>query len=341
MENKKLTPGFFFMTLGVVATLVTTVVAFLNLVFETLNRAMPDVLSAQYAFGYQSYDYESIRSSLATLMIAFPAYLVLSYFWTKFSHTGKLSEYNAWLRKWMMYLVLFIVSVTALIDLVVLVRYFVSGEITLRFAFKVCAVLITAGIVGGYYLDELRRDLDKPSRYVWFFFGISVLCVLGAIAYSFGVMGSPMKQRALRLDQKRIEDLQNIQSQVVNFWQQKQKLPATLADLIDPLQSWQTLPRDPEFSETRTYEYKKTGDKTFELCATFTLPIPQGWHENTGGGVYPMAYEGRDVATSSSYPVTNSLNESWDHQSGHTCFTRTIDPERYPPFVNPTPVKGL
>jgi hypothetical protein len=106
MENKKLTPGFFFMTLGVVATLVTTVVAFLNLIFETLNRAMPDVLSGQYTFGYQTYDYEAIRSSLATLIIAFPAYLILSYFWTKFAHTGKLSEYNTWLRKWMMYLVL-------------------------------------------------------------------------------------------------------------------------------------------------------------------------------------------------------------------------------------------
>jgi len=339
MENKKLTPGFFFMTLGVVATLVTTVVAFLNLIFETLNRAMPDVLSGQYAYGYQTYDYESIRSSLATLIIAFPAYLILSYFWTKFSHSGTLSEYNAWLRKWMMYLVLFIVSVTALVDLVVLVRYFVSGEITLRFVFKVLAVLVTSELVGGYYLEELQSKLDKPTRYAVVFLGIGIVCFLAAIIYSFSVMGSPMKQRALRLDQKRIDDLQNIQSQVVNFWQQKQKLPDTLKDLIDPLQNWQTLPRDPEFSDTRTYEYKKTGDKTFELCATFTLPIPQGWHENTGGGVYPMTYEGRDVATSA--PVTNSLNESWDHQAGHTCFTRTIDPERYPPFNIPTPVKGI
>jgi hypothetical protein len=339
MENKKLTPGFFFMTLGVVATLVTTVVAFLNLIFETLNRAMPDVLSGQYTFGYQTYDYEAIRSSLATLIIAFPAYLILSYFWTKFAHTGKLSEYNTWLRKWMMYLVLFIVAVTALIDLVVLVRYFVSGEITLRFVLKVLAVLVTSGLVGGYYIQELRSELGKPARYGWVFISVSVVCFFAVIIYSFTVMGSPIKQRALRLDQKRIEDLQNIQSQVVTFWQQKEKLPATLAELIDPLQNWQTLPRDPEFSDTRTYEYKKTGDKTFELCATFTEPIPQGWHENTGGGVYPIAYDGKDIATSA--PVTNSLNESWDHQAGRTCFTRTIDPERYPPFSNPTPIKGI
>ncbi len=331
------------MTLGVVITLVTSVVAFLNLIFETLNQAMPDVLVAQYTYGYQTYNYDAIRSALATLIIAFPAYLILSYFWTKFAHTGKLSEYNALVRKWMIYLIIFVVSVTALIDLVVLVRYFVSGEITMRFILKVIAVLLVAALVGGYYMQELKSTLNKPLRLVKVFFAISVICVLGAIIYSFSVMGSPMKQRALRLDQRRIEDLQNIQSQVVNFWQQKEKLPATLSELIDPLQNWQTLPRDPESTAERFYEYKKTGDKTFELCATFTEPIPQGWHENSGGMYYPMmAYEGRDIATSSMpSPITNSMNESWDHQAGHTCYTRTIDPERYPPFSNPMPVKGI
>jgi hypothetical protein len=38
-------------------------------------------------------------------------------------------------------------------------------------------------------------------------------------------MGSPNSQRLFRLDQKRIVDLQNIQYQVINYWQQKEKLP--------------------------------------------------------------------------------------------------------------------
>ena len=34
-----------------------------------------------------------------------------------------------------------------------------------------------------------------------------------------------------------------------------------------------------------------------------------------------------------------ATSESWQHGAGDTCFERTIDPERYPPYSKPT--KGL
>lgn len=48
-------------------------------------------------------------------------------------------------------------------------------------------------------------------------------------------MGSPAQQRTWRLDDKRVNDLQNIQSQVINYWQQKEKLPMTLSELSNPM----------------------------------------------------------------------------------------------------------
>jgi hypothetical protein len=333
MENKKLTPHFFFLSIGVLVTLITSVVSLLKLVFSTLDRVLPDVLTASYQYGYPSYSYEDMRSALAVLIIVFPVFLILSRAWLRMMR-GELSHWDGIIRKWMLYLVLFLASMTAIVDLVTLVRYFVSGEITVRFILKVLAVLIVAGMVGWYYIREIRGT--ATSKIHWYLAIKSSVLVLAAIIWGFCVMGSPLSQRDLRLDQRRIDDLQSIQWQVISFWQQKERLPKTLDELANPISSYM-VPTDPEFEDGRVYEYSTNGDKTFTLCATFTEPIPKGWVENGGGtygfgGSMPM----RDVAVSS-YPAPGGIGENWDHEAGRTCFERTIDPDMYPPF--PKPVK--
>lgn len=329
MENKKLTPHFFFTTLGMVITLLVSSVALINLVFQTLNQAFPDVLTAVYQYGYQSYNFDGVRAALATLIIAFPVYLFLAKLWKKYISKG-LSTYDDVLKKWVLYIIIFLISLTALIDLIVLVRFFVSGEITLRFILKVIAVISVCSLVGAYYINMLKKGCWNVEKIVPL---VSAFFVIISIVYSFSIIGSPASQRQLRLDQRRLEDLQNIQYQIINFWQQKEKLPEQLNELIDPLQSWQSIPKDPEFEKGRLYEYRKIEAQKFEVCATFSKPIPKGWQEEGRGGVYPM-YKGgvgMDIAVSSIAPYGFS-NETWDHGEGRTCFERTIDKERYPPF---------
>lgn len=338
MEHKhthsKLDPAFFFLSLGVLVTLVTSVTSFLSLVFQTLDKHFPDVLNASYQYGYNTYEYDGIRSSLSTLIIIFPIFLILSYFWKKFIKKGVLSHVDEIIRKWMIYLVLFLSSVVVAVDLIMLVRYFVAGEITTRFMFKILATLVTSGLVGIYYVFELRtKGLRSNAGTVFAILG-SVL-VLGALCYSFSIMGSPFKQRLLRLDDRRVQDLQSLQWQVINYWQQKEKLPATLKDLSNPISSYM-VPVDPEFEKGNMYEYTVKDADTFELCATFSLSMPEGWQEYSygyrGGGVMPMMAESPDMAVSS-YPYPGGgINESWDHEAGRTCFERTIDKDIFPPY---------
>lgn len=339
MEHKnKLSPSYFFLSLGLLVTLITSVVSFLNLVFETLNKKFPDVLNATYQYGYNTYDYENMRFALATLIIIFPVFLIIHYFWCRQSEKG-LGLIDEVIRKWAIYLILFLSAVVIAVDLVTLVKYFVAGEITTRFILKVAVTLVVAAMAGWYYIYEL-----KSKNKIWLFktglaFGIDAgILVILAIIFSFVVMGSPMKQRLLRLDDRRISDLQNIQWQVINYWQQKEKLPASLNDLKDPLSGF-TLPVDPEFEKGIVYEYAKKDKMKFELCATFALPIPKGWREDGYyGGPVPLMERGfgigGDVAVDMAYPYPgpDGLNESWAHEAGRTCFERTIDPERYPPF---------
>ncbi len=328
MENKKLTPYFFFLSIGVLVTLVTSVSALLQLVFSTLNKVFPDALNATYQYGYASYSFEEIRNSLAVLIIVFPVFLMLSRLWIRLSQKP-LSHWDAVIRKWVLYLILFLASVTVVVDLVTLVRYFVSGEITIRFLLKVAAVLIVAGLGGWHYVRQLKNPADRYNKIIAL--KASVL-VLAGIVWAFCVIGSPMAQRALRFDQRRIEDLQSIQWQVINRWQQKGTFPETLEELSDPISSYM-VPKDPEFEKGRVYEYKKIRGLTFELCATFSKPMPKGWVEYGKGGygeVRPM----QDVAVSS-MPYPGAREDSWDHDAGRTCFERTIDPELYPPFPKP------
>jgi len=331
--SPKLSPKYFFLSLGVLVSLIASVVSFLNLVFETLNKKFPDVLNASYEYGYHTYDFENIRSALAALIIVFPIFLILSYFWKKESkkEMGSIDEI---IRKWMMYLVLFLSSVVIIVDLVTLVKYFIAGEITTRFILKVFIALIVALLVGLYYMYELKgKDkIMKVSTGLAFGTDATILVLL-AIIFSFIIMGSPAKQRLLRLDDRRIQDLQNVQWQVINYWQQKQKLPESFKDLKDPLSGF-SLPVDPEFEKGINYEYRKIEKLKFELCGTFSLPIPKGWREYGGGDIRPLTMmKGEDVAMMSyPYPGPDGVNESWDHEAGRTCFERTIDPERYPPF---------
>jgi hypothetical protein len=128
-------------------------------------------------------------------------------------------------------------------------------------------------------------------------------------------MGSPGEIRTLRFDERRVSDLQSIQWQVVNFWQQKQKLPALLSELEDPLSGFR-VPTDPKTSEA--YGFVPKTQLSFDLCADFELPSAQ--RIDRGFQPYHIAE-----------PYTES--ENWEHVAGKVCFSRTIDPDRYPPYA--------
>ncbi len=329
----KVTPRFFFISLGVIVTLITSVASALVLMFESLNKKFPDALNSVYQYGYNSYNFETIRASLATLIIFFPIFIFITYLWLKESKTD-IGYKNLTIRKWMIYLIVFFASLLILIDLVTLVKYFVSGEITSRFIYKVSGTLVIAFLIDFYYslkMSNVSFNSQRSKKLGMVIGIISIIIFFGLIIWSFAIMGSPKAQRAWRLDDKRVADLQNLQYQIINFWQQKEKLPMTLSELNNPLTSY-SLPVDPEFEKGLSYEYVLKDKLTFELCATFKAEMPKGWQEGNYGGISGMYKERSSDIAVSSVPYPGGLNDSWDHKIGRTCFSRTIDKDIYPPF---------
>jgi hypothetical protein len=90
-----------------------------------------------------------------------------------------------------------------------------------------------------------------------------IVLVLGAVGAGFYVLGSPGEQRLLRLDERRVEDLNGIRAGVNAHWRTNQRLPESL----DDARQGTALYRDPVSSDP--YEYRVLDERSYELCATF------------------------------------------------------------------------
>lgn len=292
----KTSPKDVFMHLLSIVTLYASATSFLILAFQYINTKLPDVL--QYYYGGEL---DMMRGAIAALIIVFPVYL--------FSMRVLRSEYSrdaekreARIRKWLVYFTLFVAALIIIGDLVSLLYAFLQGDITVRFLLKTLAVFVTAGMVFSFYIWDLKNKAvgAKPFAYV------ASAIVVVFLVLGFFAVGSPMSERVRKFDDRRVQDLQTIQSEIVYYWQNKGKLPENLSILNDPLRGF-SVPKDPERGEQ--YSYKGMSAKGFRLCATFSLPSRENEEKFASRGF--------------------GAQESWMHEKGLTCFERTIDEDYF------------
>lgn len=305
--NTKTTPKDFFLHVGATIALYASVIAFINLAFEIVNKLLPDQLN-----NYVSAS--SIVWPISMLVVLVPVLYVIEWFIAR--DISKMADKkDIWIRKWRIYLTLFLTGATIAGDVITLINTYLNGEISARFVYKVLIVFIVCSTVFKYYLFSVHES-ERWTKLVkktvpWF----GVLIVVAVIIGGFVIVGSPAEQRAIRFDEQRVQNLQSIQYQVINYWQKKSTLPAHLADLNDPISSY-VVPVDPETGNAYGYSVKNAN--SFELCATFGASSDL---ENSG-----------QIYNAPMIPALSGQSDSWSHAVGQTCFTRTIDSALYPPI---------
>jgi hypothetical protein len=308
----KTAPKDVFLYLLAIGTLYTSAVSLIALMFQYVNRLIPDILPGE-DLGIR----QTIRWSLSSLIVVFP---VFAWLWSKLQHDvlEAPEKREMPIRKWLVNLTLFVAAITIIVDLVSLIYNYLGGELTTRFLLKILAVLVVAVIVFTYFIWDLRRqapEIPKKMRLL----AIASMVIVAAIAIGgFVIAGSPQAERVRRFDQQRTSDLQNLQQQIISYWQRKSSLPAVLTDLEDNISGF-TVPADPETKAQ--YIYEKTGDLAFKLCANFGLPSEQDMT-----GRYPQSVP--------IGPYGEPL-QNWNHGAGESCFDRTIDPQLYKPINTP------
>jgi len=310
MEPQKTKTGAldFFLHLGVVVVLYITVGFLLNLLFTVINTAYPLVDSYYYT--------PSISFPVAALIVLFPIFVLLSWL-TYRSYDADSNKKQLGVRKWLTYLTLFVTGAIIAGDLITVIYYFLDGrDFSTSFVLKAFSILLVAIMVFGYYLNDLRDKITSSQRKIWVI--VAGILVLGTIVAGFSVIGSPKTQRLIRYDQKKLSDLQNIQSQIIQYWQTKGALPINLDAMKDSL-SYFTIPTDPQ---TKTpYTFNVSSATSFELCATFNL---DSGNNQAKAGLNRAYYAG------------DPNNENWAYKSGQSCFERTIDQQKYP--IAPKPI---
>lgn len=307
MQNTKTTPRDFFLHLLAIVALYASVAGFLTLAFQFLNVLFPDTANIG-SYYYLSNALDNMRWAIAMLVVLFPTYLFTMRFLAKDMEKNP-EKKDSRIRRWLTYFTLFLAALAVIVDLVVLILWFLKGEIAPRFLLKTLAVFFAAGSIFGYYFGQMKKErlgLKTLPGMKPFVSGVivvvAVLAVLGAIR-----VGSPKEERMRKLDEERITHLQNIQSQVVSFWVNSEKLPGSIGDIENTAGGF-VVPKDPETGVA--YEYEKTGELTFSLCANFTT-------ERTD-----------DPLLRGKYPE-GDMSESWAHPAGRACFDRTINPNLY------------
>ena len=214
--------------------------------------------------------------------------------------------------QWLIYFTLFIAGVSIIVDLIILVNTFLGGEITIRFGLKILAVFIITGAVFGYYLQDLKDKWGREVKKVKIVGWIIAFIVFASVVSGFFIIGSPSSQRLFRFDNQKINDLQNTQWQIVNFWQNKERLPENLSELEDPISGFM-VPKDSQ--NNKEYEYNLISDLTFELCADFNKKSLEAINTDIRIAK-PLSFMGE-------FGIENS---NWQHSEGKVCFKKNNRP---------------
>jgi hypothetical protein len=119
------------------------------------------------------------------------------------------------------------------------------------------------------------------------------LVVVAAVATGVIMLGAPSEERARRLDQRRVSNLQGIGSAVTFYHAQNGRLPASLDELSR--QPGVGILNDPVTGAP--FGYRPLGADEYELCGTFDRP---------------------------SRPTSRSGVDAWKHPAGAHCFTDKV-----------------
>src|ERR1700690_4073604 len=148
MDKPKATPKDFFLWAGAMVAFYWSVIAFLGLVFDYINYAFPNPLSYYPPDPYQS----SISYEMASIIVLFPLFVVLM----RLIHNDikrDSSRAQIWVRRWALFLTLFVAGFTMAGDLIWLLTAFLNGtDLTAAFLLKAALVFLVAAAVFMHFI---------------------------------------------------------------------------------------------------------------------------------------------------------------------------------------------
>jgi hypothetical protein len=237
--------------IGMFVALVASVGSIIGILFAAIDARFKDVLDmTNYYNEIQVGD--DVRISIAVLFVVFPIYLVLSWLQAKRIQQDS-DRKNLSIRDFYIYSIVLVTALTIAGSFIYIIYNFLSGELLIRFIPKSLTLLVLAAFVLGYHIYLLRRDYNAVSKVPLGLSLASIVLVLSSVVYGVVQTGTPSEIRARKFDDKRLQDLSQIQSLILQKWQKDGVLPENLFTLNNEI-GGTIIPVDPRTKAQ--YEYR-------------------------------------------------------------------------------------
>ena len=244
-----------------------------SLLFDLINTWLPDPADdinqlIQIRLGPE------LHWSVAAVITAFPVFAFVSAYLAREVARYPIKRLSP-VRRWLTYLTLFVAAAVLIGDMTALVYNLLDGELNLRFLLKVLVVAAIAGTVFGYYLRDLRREETEGPGGRAVGRGLLILTgavMLAAVGAALWITGGPGAQRLIRLDERRVQDLEDIRRQVSGYAAQHDRLPPDLKILAEQPGVEMSV-SDPVTGAPYVYEVGQ--GRAYRLCANFDTDTAQ------------------------------------------------------------------
>ena len=288
-----------FLYLVSLLTLVFSVIAVGNIIFQLINKHIVDIINISRAL----YSPGVLKFALSSLLVAAPVYYYSTSIVYRSLIEGKLDRDSA-VRRWLTYLIIFVCGVVMVGWLIAIVYSVLDGDLTLKFSLKTLTVLVLASVVGSYYFRDIKKDRfskDGDSVVRMYYFGTLALVLVSFMAGVFFVE-SPRETRLRKIDDLTISKFENISNALSTYYRNNSRLPMKLDELIGGM-IYLRIDDIRDVVSDEVYEYVPIEVETgrYKICANFNLS---------------------NIEKDS--PKRGYLGDVWPHSAGRECFSRQV-----------------
>ena len=254
----------FFYILSLIALVFVAISAGM-IIFQVINKEILDILN-EYSGRYSD---NQMRFAISAIVISTPIYYITAKQIYKNLFTGELNKESG-IRKWLTYLILLVAIIVMISWLIAILNGFLGGELTAKFILKAVTALVIAGIVFSFYLYDIKRDRVEgyKDKVVGIYFWASLVLIIAIFVTALFNVDSPGLSRNRKIDEQIVNNLQQIDSGVYDYYHNNEKLPATLEELRA---EFKYIADDEIVNpvDKVEYEYKVIDEDEYEVCTTF------------------------------------------------------------------------
>ena len=297
-DENSLTMKEVFVDSGIFLSLITSIVALVSIIFSAIDKKFVDVLKSD-SYGYGNTLNEDVRVAVSVIIVAYPIYLALAYYKAKhLKNNPSRSALPA--TKYVNYITLAVAAMFIIGSLVTTIYQYLGGELGVAFFYKILTVVVISLSLALYSYYSLKRNYSQKSLVPNIFAIVSLIAVIVSVIYSVKILGSPSEVRRAKFDEKRLQDLSNVQQEVLDYWTRLKVLPVNMAEVQgDGFNTSFVIPTDPRTKVAYTYKLLENSKMVKTIgkdCATY-YPSRFNYNNNSSYDVTKLSCEIPSKAT--------------------------------------------